>query len=82
MLMNYKIAKEFTDKIKEKAQGERVLNAVSPRQMMVKIVQDELTALMGGSESEFNTTGNPAIMKWPSLQGSGKMNCSGVGQLS
>ena len=75
--VNYKIAKEFTDKIKEKAQGERVLNAVSPGQMMVKIVQDELTALMGGSESEFNTTGNPAIILVAGLQGSGKTTFSG-----
>ena len=75
--VNYKIAKEFTDKIKEKAQGERVLNAVSPGQMMVKIVQDELTALMGGSESELNTTGNPAIILVAGLQGSGKTTFSG-----
>ena len=51
--VNYKIAKEFTDTIKEKAYGEKVLNAVSPGQLMVKIVQDQLTELMGGSESEF-----------------------------
>ena len=75
--VNYKIAKEFTDKIKEKAQGEKVLNAVSPGQMMVKIVQDELTALMGGSESEFNITGNPAIILVAGLQGSGKTTFSG-----
>src|SRR5215510_16400215 len=56
--VNYKIAKEFTDKIKEKALGEKVLTAVSPGQQMVKIVQDELTELMGGKESEFNITGN------------------------
>ena len=52
--VNYKIAKEFTDKVKEKALGEKVLTAVSPGQQMVKIVQDELTELMGGKESEFN----------------------------
>ncbi len=75
--VNYKIAKEFTDKIKEKAQGEKVLNAVSPGQMMVKIVQDELTALMGGSESEFIITGNPAIILVAGLQGSGKTTFSG-----
>jgi hypothetical protein len=52
--VNYKIAKEFTDTIKEKALGEKVLTAVSPGQLMVKIVQDQLTELMGGKESEFN----------------------------
>ena len=75
--VNYKIAKEFTDKIKEKAQGEKVLNAVSPGQQMVKIVQDELTELMGGTESEFNITGNPAIILIAGLQGSGKTTFSG-----
>lgn len=75
--VNYKIAKEFTDKIKEKAQGEKVLTAVSPGQLMVKIVQDELTELMGGSESEFNITGNPAIILIAGLQGSGKTTFSG-----
>src|ERR1044071_9640415 len=59
--VNYKIAKEFTDKIKEKALGEKVINAISPGQLMVKIVQDELTQLMGGEASEFNITGNPAV---------------------
>ncbi|MEJ7627468.1 MAG: signal recognition particle protein [Ferruginibacter sp.] len=75
--VNYKIAKEFTDRIKEKAQGEKVLTAVSPGQLMVKIVQDELTELMGGSESEFNITGNPAIILIAGLQGSGKTTFSG-----
>ena len=49
--VNYKIAKEFTDKVKEKALGQKVLTAVSPGQLMVKIVKDELAELMGGSES-------------------------------
>ena len=75
--VNYKIAKEFTDKIKDKAQGEKVINAVSPGQLMVKIVQDELTELMGGKESEFNITGNPAIILIAGLQGSGKTTFSG-----
>jgi signal recognition particle subunit SRP54 len=75
--VNYKIAKEFTDKIKEKALGEKVLTAVSPGQLMVKIVQDELTELMGGTESEFNITGNPAIILIAGLQGSGKTTFSG-----
>ena len=75
--VNYKIAKEFTDRIKEKAMGEKVLTAVSPGQLMVKIVQDELTELMGGKESEFNVNGNPAIILIAGLQGSGKTTFSG-----
>src|SRR3954453_12445388 len=66
--VNYKIAKEFTDKIKDKALGSKVLNAVSPGQLMVKIVQDELTELMGGEEAEFNITGNPAVVLIAGLQ--------------
>src|SRR3977135_277616 len=57
--VNYKIAKEFTDKIKEKGIGSKVINAISPGQLMVKIVQDELTELMGGEEAGFDITGNP-----------------------
>ncbi len=75
--VNYKIAKEFTDKVKEKAIGSKVLLAVNPGQQMVKIVQDELTELMGGQESVFNTTGNPAIILIAGLQGSGKTTFSG-----
>jgi signal recognition particle subunit SRP54 len=75
--VNYKIAKEFTDKVKEKALGEKVLNAVSPGQLMVKVVKDELVDLMGGSESDFNTKGNPAIILIAGLQGSGKTTFSG-----
>lgn len=75
--VNYKIAKEFTDKIKEKALGEKVLTSISPGQLMVKIVQDELTELMGGTESQFNITGNPAIILIAGLQGSGKTTFSG-----
>ena len=75
--VNYKIAKEFTDRIKEKALGEKVLTAISPGQLMVKIVQDELTELMGGSESQFNISGNPAIILVAGLQGSGKTTFSG-----
>jgi len=75
--VNYKIAKEFTDKVKEKAIGEKVLTAVSPGQLMVKIVQDELTELMGGSESEFNINGNPTIILVAGLQGSGKTTFCG-----
>jgi signal recognition particle subunit SRP54 len=75
--VNYKIAKEFTDKVKETAMGSKVLLAVNPGQQMVKIVQDELTDLMGGTESEFNATGNPAIILIAGLQGSGKTTFSG-----
>ncbi|MGN6438110.1 MAG: signal recognition particle protein [Agriterribacter sp.] len=75
--VNYKIAKEFTDTVKTKALGEKVLTAVSPGQLMVKIVKDELADLMGGSESEFNISGNPAIILIAGLQGSGKTTFSG-----
>ncbi len=75
--VNYKIAKEFTDKVKEKALGAKVLLSVNPGQQMVKIVQDELTDLMGGKESEFNLSGNPAIILVAGLQGSGKTTFSG-----
>jgi len=75
--VNYKIAKEFTDNVKEKAMGAKVLLSVNPGQQMVKIVQDELTQLMGGTESEFNINGNPAIILIAGLQGSGKTTFSG-----
>ncbi len=75
--VNFKIAKEFTDKVKEKATGEKVINAVSPGQLMVKIVQDELTELMGGEPAEFNITGNPAVILIAGLQGSGKTTFTG-----
>ncbi|RYD74371.1 MAG: signal recognition particle protein, partial [Sphingobacteriales bacterium] len=75
--VNYKIAKEFTDKVKDQAMGSKVLLSVNPGQQMVKIVQDELTELMGGTESEFNITGNPAIILIAGLQGSGKTTFSG-----
>ncbi len=75
--VNFKIAKEFTDRVKEKALGEKVLTAVSPGQLMVKIVKDELAELMGGTESSFNSTGTPAIILVAGLQGSGKTTFSG-----
>ena len=75
--VNYKIAKEFTDKVKDKAMGEKVLNAISPGQLMVKIVKDELAELMGGQEAGFNAKGNPAIILIAGLQGSGKTTFSG-----
>jgi len=75
--VNYKIAKEFTDSIKEKATGEKVINAISPGQLMVKIVKDELTELMGGSETDIDLSGNPSIILIAGLQGSGKTTFSG-----
>jgi signal recognition particle subunit SRP54 len=75
--VNFKIAKEFTDKVRDKAVGQKVLTAVSPGQQMVKIVQDELTALMGGAASELNAMGNPAVILIAGLQGSGKTTFSG-----
>ena len=75
--VNYKIAKEFTDKVKEKALGTKVLLSVNPGQQMTKIVQDELTELMGGQESEFVINGNPAVILIAGLQGSGKTTFSG-----
>jgi signal recognition particle subunit SRP54 len=70
--VNYKIAKQFTDTIKEKALGQNVLTAVSPGQLMVKIVSDELAILLGGKTAEVNITGSPAIILMAGLQGSGK----------
>lgn len=75
--VNYKIAKEFTDTVREKALGQKVLTAISPGQLMVKIVQDELSALMGGSESELDLSGNPTVILIAGLQGSGKTTFSG-----
>jgi signal recognition particle subunit SRP54 len=75
--VNFKIAKEFTDKVKEKAAGAKVLNSISPGQLMVKIVKDELTELMGGTEAQFNITGNPAVILIAGLQGSGKTTFTG-----
>ena len=75
--VNFKIAKEFTDKVKDIALGTKVINAISPGQLMTKIVKDELAQLMGGSESTFNMTGNPAVILIAGLQGSGKTTFSG-----
>jgi signal recognition particle subunit SRP54 len=75
--VNFKIAKEFTDSIKEKAIGEKVINAISPGQLMVKIVQDELTALMGAEATPLSLNGNPTIILIAGLQGSGKTTFSG-----
>lgn len=75
--VNFKIAKEFTDRVKDKALGEKVITAISPGQLMTKIVKDELADLMGGTESELNAKGNPAVILIAGLQGSGKTTFSG-----
>lgn len=76
--VNYKIAKDFTDRVKDKALGsQNVLKSVSPGQLMVKIVSDELTELMGGQSVGVNVKGNPGIVLVAGLQGSGKTTFSG-----
>ena len=75
--VNYKVAKNFTDTVKEKALGQNVLTAVKPSQLMVKIVHDELAALMGGETAEVNLEGKPAVILMSGLQGSGKTTFSG-----
>ena len=75
--VNYKVAKSFTDEVKQKALGQNVLTAVSPGQMMTKIVRDELAALMGGEAAEIKLEGNPAVILIAGLQGSGKTTFSG-----
>lgn len=75
--VNFKTAKEFTDRVKEKALGQNVLSTLQPGQLMVKIVKDELTALMGGEASGINLSGQPAVILMSGLQGSGKTTFSG-----
>ena len=75
--VNYKIAKEFTNKVKEKAIGQNVLTTLQPGQLMVKIVKDELTALMGGEVEEVNLSASPSVILMSGLQGSGKTTFSG-----
>ncbi len=75
--VNYKVAKEFTDTVKDKALGMNVLTAIKPGQLMVKIVHDELAKLMGGEASELHLEGKPAIVLMSGLQGSGKTTFSG-----
>ena len=75
--VNFKIAKKFTDDVKEKALGQQVLTAVKPSQLMVKIVKDELTALMGGKFTDINLKGKPSVILMAGLQGSGKTTFSG-----
>ena len=74
--VSYKIAKDVTNNIKEKALGQKILTSVSPGQLMVKIVHDELAELMGGDHAEINIKANPAIVLIAGLQGSGKTTFS------
>lgn len=75
--VNYNVAKQFTERIKEKSLGQNVLTAVRPGELMVKIVHDELALLMGGKASDINLKGSPAIILMSGLQGSGKTTMSG-----
>ena len=75
--VNYKVAKSFTDTVKEKAIGQNVINSLKPKELMIKIVHDELTQLMGGEQAPFNIEGNPAVILMSGLQGSGKTTFSG-----
>lgn len=75
--VNYKVAKELTDDIKQKAMGQNVLTAISPGQLLTKITNDELTLLMGGASEDIKIEGNPAIILIAGLQGSGKTTFSG-----
>lgn len=74
--VSYKIAKQFTDDVKEKALGQNVLTAISPGQLMIKIVHDNLTELMGGEHEDINIKGDPAVILIAGLQGSGKTTFS------
>ena len=75
--VNYKTAKDFTERVKEKALGQQVLTAVKPGELLVKITHDELKELMGGEASELNFQGNPGVILMSGLQGSGKTTFSG-----
>ena len=78
--VNYTVVKEFTNNVKEKALGEEVLRSLKPGEVFVKIVKDELTALLGGEQKDLNLVGNPAILMLVGLQGSGKT--TQIGKLS
>ncbi|MDR2120635.1 MAG: signal recognition particle protein [Tannerella sp.] len=75
--VNYKVARQFTDTVKEKALGLNVLTSIKPGQLMIKIVHDELAALMGGSATEINLKASPAVILMSGLQGSGKTTFAG-----
>ena len=74
--VNFKIAKSFTQRVKDKAIGQKVLSALHPGQLLIKIVQDELTDLLGGQKQDISVTGKPAVVLMSGLQGSGKTTCS------
>ena len=74
--VNFKIAKSFTQRVKEKAIGQKVLSDLHPGQLLIKIVQDELTDLLGGQQQDISVTGKPAVVLMSGLQGSGKTTCS------
>lgn len=75
--VNYKVAKTFTDTVKQKAMGQNVINALKPKELMVKIVHDELASLMGGEESPLDLSGNPTVILMAGLNGAGKTTFSG-----
>lgn len=75
--VSFKVAKSFTNRVKEKAIGQNVLTSLKPSQLMVKIVHDELAELMGGKETEINLSGNPSVILIAGLQGSGKTTFTG-----
>lgn len=75
--VNYKVAKQFTDTVKAKALGQNVLTALKPKELMLKIVHDELTSLMGGEQAQINLSGNPTVILMSGLQGSGKTTLTG-----
>ena len=75
--VNFKVAKDFCNRVKAEAMGQNVINSVEPRQLMVKIVHDELAKFMGGEQAPFNVDGNPAVILMSGLQGSGKTTFSG-----
>lgn len=75
--VNFKLAKDFTNKVKERALGQNVLNSISPGQLMIKLCHEELVLLMGGNESEINYQGNPGVILMSGLQGSGKTTFTG-----
>ena len=75
--VSFNTAKAFTNKVKERALGQNVLNSISPGQLLVKITQEELTSLMGSEKAEINLTVNPSVVLMSGLQGSGKTTFSG-----
>ncbi len=75
--VNYKVAKTFTDTVKKKAMGQNVINALKPKELMVKIVHDELTEMMGGEEAPLHLDANPSVILMAGLQGAGKTTFTG-----